>query len=282
MARAQEIDIKKLQSHGKGKMPNDPKLWGISLRQLRHLRSAILHFFKNADGNILDPHMYDINNGVVKPWTKDLSLSLSVLYNRLLPDGGRPANIFISHSWCESFLSLLATLETAVGAQKALALDDCAWICTFAIYQNMTPEEIAENIASPPDSPFARVLRNAEEVAIVFNDRVSLYSRVWCVYEAFLSLSTGKPVRAVGLPPAWNEAAILVSVLKDSSRSNAITDFCSKHPISVEGAEASVPDDKVAIMSAVAGQEQEVNQKTNCFQEWALKDIIMGEFFKLN
>lgn len=232
-------------------------------------------FFRDTKGTF-DANMYQVNLSYVKPLTKDLDISLALLYNRKV--GGRKATVFISHAWAESFLYFLAVLETGIGTQQPLSLDDYAWICTFGVNQNMTAEDISGAIASPADSPFARVLQSVSEVAVIFNDRVNLYSRVWCVFEAFVALEQGKLVRCLGLPPNWRDAVVGILVSPEHEWVQRITGFCEKHKMNVLDATASVLEDKIAILEALQGQEDQVNDRTNCLQEWALKDIIVGQF----
>uniref|UniRef100_A0A7S2QDU3 Uncharacterized protein n=1 Tax=Zooxanthella nutricula TaxID=1333877 RepID=A0A7S2QDU3_9DINO len=263
---------------GPGEMPQNPANWGITLRQLQHLRAHMCKdgYFKR-DGKLFDPSMYDVNVDYVKPLTDGLNMSLSVLYNRDLPEGGSRAKIFISHAWAESFLLFVATLETAIGSQNPIALGDTLWICTFGVYQNMTSEQIAAAIAEPQDSPFAQVLDVVDECIVVFNDLLNIYARVWCVYEAHLALHWDKVVRCIGLPPSWQDAVEhILQTPEDQWKAN-ISEFCRARALCVADAEASNPDDHKAIMTQIEGKHEEINNRTSCLAEWALKDLIVGE-----
>jgi len=277
--RAAQIDLK-LAARSKGTMPDDPCLWGISLRQLQHFRALVYAAggFRNKDGSFRDLNMYDLCTEFVKPYTVGSGVSLAVLYNKHMPRKGRLANVFVSHSWGESFLSFVSYLESGVGGQTPLTLDDVAWICTFSVCQNQTPEQIAAAISSPMDSPFAQVLAKVDEVAVTFNESVSLYSRVWCVYEAFLALEWGKLVRALGLPPRWGDVTAAVRDLPEEEWDRVIHEFCGKYPINVQEAQASLESDRKNIMEELAGEEDQVNERVNCLRMWALTDIVNGQF----
>jgi len=277
--RVADVDLQELKRKGPGEMPANPAYWGITVRQLQHLRAHMCRdgYFKR-DGKFFDPSMYDINTDYVKPLTDGLNISLAVLYNRDLPEGGSRAKIFISHAWAESFLIFLATLETAIGSQNPIALSDTLWICTFGVYQNMTSEQIANAIAQPEDSPFAQVLSTVDECIVVFNDRVNIYSRVWCVYEAHLALDWDKIVRCIGLPPNWQDAVGQILVTPEDQWKQNIHSFCQSRAMKVAEAQASNPNDLRAIMSQIDGKHDKVDGKTNCLAEWALKDLIVGEF----
>eukprot|EP00927_Polykrikos_kofoidii_P035840 TRINITY_DN30351_c0_g1_i1.p1 TRINITY_DN30351_c0_g1~~TRINITY_DN30351_c0_g1_i1.p1 ORF type:complete len:1244 (-),score=164.86 TRINITY_DN30351_c0_g1_i1:251-3424(-) len=275
-----KVDLEMLRSEGPGEMPSDPACWGITLRQLQHLRAYMCKdgYFRR-DGKLFDPSMYDVNVDYVKPLTDGLNISLGVLYNRDLPEGGSRAKIFISHAWGESFLVFLATLETAIGSQNPIALTDTLWVCTFGVYQNMTSEQIAEAIAEPQDSPFAHVLNSVDECIVVFNDRVNIYSRVWCVYEAHLALNWEKSVRCIGLPPNWHDAVRSILQTPESEWKQNVVKFCREHAMNVTDAQASNVNDFNAIMKQIEGRHEEVDRRTNCLAEWALKDLILGGFY---
>lgn len=274
--RAGEIDLKALRDQGPSEMPEDPCFWGIQLSQLQHLRSYMCAdgAFVGEDGNFRDLNMYEVNTKYVKPLTKDLNISVGVLYNRNTRHVGRRANVFISHAWPEPFCGFVASLSSGIGSQTPLALDDVAWVCTFGVYQNMTAEQISAAIASPLDSPFAKVLRKVDQVVVVFNERVSLYTRVWCVYEGFLALDWGKFVRAIGLTPDWQQAAKEICDKPENEWVQDIQLFTEKHKIKVEDAKASVESDKISIMKSIEGKENEVNDRTNILAIWVLRDIL--------
>ena len=97
------------------------------------------------------------------------------------------------------------------GEAGLLDPDTVIWCCALAIDQNA---DITAAIGDegPMNSPFARVLRQADEVLVVHNKAVNLYARVWCVYEMHLALQTqserreaeqgehvGLQIRSVGL-----------------------------------------------------------------------------------
>merc|ERR1712113_520179 len=56
-------------------------------------------------------------------------------------------------------------------------------------------------ISSPLTSPFAIALKSASFMLAVSNRECSIYSRIWCVYEAYLAYSWGKCIFTALLPP---------------------------------------------------------------------------------
>jgi len=116
-----------------GMMPHDPRLWGMSIRQMYEFAveiygspmnilvsaaEVIMYFNENgqeADGrNIPHEHdnlsIYDVVDQYVKPRTKGTGLSLAVLLNKDDTQPTKAADLFLSHSWAEKFSYLVALL----------------------------------------------------------------------------------------------------------------------------------------------------------------------------
>ena len=66
-----------------------------------------------------------------------------------------------------------------------------AWCCMLANPQNL---DIGEMLQTPSDSPFAVALRASKIVLVVPNRHRSVYTRLWCGYEAFLAQEEGKTI----------------------------------------------------------------------------------------
>lgn len=117
------------------------------------------------------------------------------------------------------------------------------WICSLGIEQNGSIEDqLGKDIR---ESPFARVLSNPS-VACCFavqNDRLDMYTRVWCVYECYLS----------------------AEVLKKKVVPIAHSDTGGS--VDIREAEASKPGDKKKIMAAIAGHEEHVNMAVQIIKE---------------
>lgn len=71
---------------------------------------------------------------------------------------------------------------------------------SLVIRSNPQNLDIGELIASPQDSPFAKCLRNSRQMLVIPNAKGSIYTRIWCVYEAFLAYSWGKPIKTARAP----------------------------------------------------------------------------------
>lgn len=266
------------QTKRSGTMPPSPVEWGMSLRQIQHFRDYLqLKGAFDADGKFRKepPNMYELCTRFIKPMTNGTGLSLALLYN----PQPRPANIFISHSWAEGFLAFVANLESgAGGSQRPLRKDDVAWICTFAVNQNANiSEELGSN---PEESPFAKVMREALEVVVVFNDTVDLYSRVWCCFEMFLALEWQKDVRAVGAPVGWTEVVNNVRRMHETQdKVRAIENLGQKHPVNIQAAKASMQRDKDEIMQDIQSRGAEtfgrINSRITVLRQRAWEDLLL-------
>lgn len=93
-------------------------------------------------------------------------------------------DLFISHAWKEGFYEFIDKVLASwpPGATGA-------WICAYANPQNL---DIGNLIAHPKDSPFALALKEADYVMVVANRQLSIYSRMWCGYEAYLAYDQNK------------------------------------------------------------------------------------------
>lgn len=210
-------------------MPNAPHLWGLTVQQLYDFALEVYadgNFKRDEedlqDGLIVaiseaifpDPSnappltMYDVVTRFVKPKCSGTNLGLGALLNR---DKLKRATVFVSHSWAENFAyfvyiisrKLIGTLNMGTtkmtpekdaqllgfGEAGLLDPDTVIWCCALAIDQNADITAVIGD-EGPMNSPFARVLQQADEVLVVHNKAVNLYARVWCVYEMYLALQT--------------------------------------------------------------------------------------------
>ena len=63
------------------------------------------------------------------------------------------------------------------------------------------------------DSPFACALRVADSVLVVPNSTCSIYSRLWCVFEAKLAIDLGKTIMLPSTVPWWRGLSFMVPVI---------------------------------------------------------------------
>ncbi|CAE7352535.1 unnamed protein product [Symbiodinium natans] len=96
------------------------------------------------------------------------------------PDG-LLCQVFISHAWAEGLFELGDLVWRAWPRLQGIRNMYC---CLLANPQNL---DIGQLLSGPPkQSPFARAMRSASHVLVIPNETVSIYTRLWCVYEAYL------------------------------------------------------------------------------------------------
>ena len=101
------------------------------------------------------------------------------------PDG-LPCDVFITHAWAEGIYEFVdKVVETWPPGGRA------AYVCFLSNPQNL---DICDLISTPEESPFAKALDSCKHVLAVPNRTFSIYSRLWCVYEAFLAYTWNKPI----------------------------------------------------------------------------------------
>jgi len=85
-----------------------------------------------------------------------------------------------------------------------------AYCCFLSNPQNL---DIGGIISQPSESPFALALRSAECLLVVPNKTCSIYTRIWCVYEAFLAHSDQTPIFTATSPHRGLRHRVLVTTV---------------------------------------------------------------------
>ena len=67
--------------------------------------------------------------------------------------------------------------------------------------------DIAALLQSPSSSPFALALQSSKYMLVVPNRHKSVYTRLWCGYEAYLAFQSNKIIRTA-TPPIWREVLL--------------------------------------------------------------------------
>lgn len=129
------------------------------------------------------PTIYTITDQLVKPITAQAGgMSWALMRH---PEGLK-CDLFITHAWQEGIFEFI----DKVLASWPRGLKH-AWCCMLGLPQNL---DISELIATPSSSPFAHALAFAPCMLVVPNHTGSIYTRLWCVYEAFLAYQWDKVV----------------------------------------------------------------------------------------
>eukprot|EP00928_Gymnodinium_smaydae_P066036 TRINITY_DN4908_c0_g4_i1.p1 TRINITY_DN4908_c0_g4~~TRINITY_DN4908_c0_g4_i1.p1 ORF type:complete len:562 (-),score=54.15 TRINITY_DN4908_c0_g4_i1:293-1978(-) len=169
--------------------------WGVTKQDLLDLRGQVRAAIATnkivpTDRDLFDPNddaigptMYTVVDQFIKPVTAHAGgMSWALMRN---PKGVQ-CDIFITHAWREGIFEFI---------DKALVSwplrCEGAYCCMLSNPQNAN---ISELIGTPEQSPFATALKFAKYVLVVPNCHLSLYNRLWCVYEAFLASRWNKTI----------------------------------------------------------------------------------------
>jgi hypothetical protein len=177
-----------------------PERWCVTREDFRFLREEIQAAVRNEEiipipvdpltgrGDLFDrednvggPSMYNVVDSYVKPLTDTAGkMSWALLRHPM----GLSCDLFITHCWAEGAYELIDKVLASWPRGK-----HHAWCCILANPQNL---DIGHLIGQPSLSPFALALKSATHMMVVPNTKCSNYSRIWCVYEAYLAYSQDK------------------------------------------------------------------------------------------
>eukprot|EP00931_Biecheleriopsis_adriatica_P055957 TRINITY_DN33175_c0_g1_i2.p1 TRINITY_DN33175_c0_g1~~TRINITY_DN33175_c0_g1_i2.p1 ORF type:complete len:613 (+),score=63.18 TRINITY_DN33175_c0_g1_i2:39-1841(+) len=175
--------------------------WCVTFRDLVFLRDCLQKAV--ADGEIqpserdqfvtndneVGPNMYTVCGQYIKPLTQKAgNMSWALMRH---PEG-IPCDLFITHAWIEGMYEFIdKALNSWPSGKKA------CYICLLSNPQNL---DISSLISSPRNSPFALCLGTSTHMLVIPNRCVSIYSRLWCVYEAFLAYQHEKVIFTAAPP----------------------------------------------------------------------------------
>mmetsp|Transcript_63452 Transcript_63452/g.206104 ORF Transcript_63452/g.206104 Transcript_63452/m.206104 type:complete len:484 (+) Transcript_63452:279-1730(+) len=110
----------------------------------------------------------------------------------MLHPEGLECDLFVSHCWDEGIYEFIdkVLLSWPRSARHV-------YCCMLSNPQNL---DIGSLLSTPRFSPFARALMRADYVLVVPNERCSIYTRIWCIYEAFLAYESNKLIYTAMTP----------------------------------------------------------------------------------
>lgn len=251
----------------------DGQYWGITYDDWGQFMAVVNKFY--VDGRIMNaqigqprhnpnfhdadigPNFYQVVNHVVKPITAaSRGLSWALMCH---PTGLRRADVFVSHSWSEGIWEFDRCLRLWWVAHK----DSIVWCCCLANPQAWPARRLEALIGDgdPQRSPFGKALcAMPERMLLIPNRQVSIYSRLWCVYEAFLAMELGIPVRLLIDPPEYNSDEMTANRFQHMVRMEALRAHrCIEVP-SVTRATCSVVSDERKIRAAIQGHEDRIDE----------------------
>jgi len=172
-----------------------PGKWCITPTDLRHFGTLVKRAVKRGSiipttqdpfdptDHKVGPNIHTVTEQFIKPLTAKVG---DVSYALMLHPEGLQCDLFVTHCWCEG---LYEFIDKVLHSWPSDALS--AYCCMLSNPQNL---DISMLISDPKQSPFAAALRLAKYMLVVPNGKISIYTRVWCIYEAFLAYSWGKHI----------------------------------------------------------------------------------------
>mmetsp|Transcript_101019 Transcript_101019/g.290697 ORF Transcript_101019/g.290697 Transcript_101019/m.290697 type:complete len:567 (+) Transcript_101019:59-1759(+) len=147
------------------------------------------------------PNIYTVTAQLIKPVTARCGNASWAL---MLHPEGLLCDLFITHAWSEGAFEFV---DKVLHSWPRRARN--AYCCMLSNPQNL---DITSLVRDPLSSPFAIALRAAKIMLVVPNDAGSIYTRIWCVYEAFLSQSWNKPIFTATspIPGLWRYVGALM------------------------------------------------------------------------
>ncbi|CAK9021072.1 Uncharacterized protein SCF082_LOCUS15178 [Durusdinium trenchii] len=175
--------------------------WCVTLADLQQFKRLVFQAVRKgvikpterdqflASDTRVGPSVYTVVDQFVKPMTRAAG---NVSWALMKHPEGLLCDVFITHAWAEGIYEFVDKV-TQSWPRGATA----AYVCFLSYPQNL---DISDLIQSPRESPFARALGSSRLVIAVPNHVCSIYSYIWCVYEAFLAFIWDKRIRAAKSP----------------------------------------------------------------------------------
>eukprot|EP00929_Paragymnodinium_shiwhaense_P100926 TRINITY_DN6361_c0_g5_i1.p1 TRINITY_DN6361_c0_g5~~TRINITY_DN6361_c0_g5_i1.p1 ORF type:complete len:621 (-),score=73.85 TRINITY_DN6361_c0_g5_i1:218-2080(-) len=142
------------------------------------------------DDPTIGPNIYAVCTHFIKPRTLEAG---GVSWALMKHPQGLPCDVFVTHSWYEGVFEFVDKLE---GLWPA---DAKHLYCCFL--SNPQHGDISAMLGkSAVKSPFAVALATSRYLLVVPNCQQSIYTRLWCVFEAHLALQLGLQIRLPSRP----------------------------------------------------------------------------------
>ncbi|OLQ11953.1 hypothetical protein AK812_SmicGene4206 [Symbiodinium microadriaticum] len=160
----------------------------VRLDLARRFASAAEQIFPRTDrfvpsDDLYGPNIYTVNKQYIMPVTVEAG---KVSWALMRHPEGLDCDVFISHAWQEGVFEFLSKVLHSWPAGSRHV-----WCCMLANPQNL---DISSFLQSPSNSPFAQALKASSCVLVVPNRHCSIYTRLWCGYEAYIAHEEGKVI----------------------------------------------------------------------------------------
>jgi len=152
------------------------------------------------DDDTIGPSMYQINDQVIKPLTRDGSLDFpGVSWALKCKPSGQLTTIFVTHAWIEGVWEFERNLREAWPVGKGPNGEEhAAYICFLSNPQNLDIGSLLEEVET---SPFKLALSGMPSPGLFIvsaNQACPLHERIWCVAEMFWASEQGRPIVLAG------------------------------------------------------------------------------------
>lgn len=131
-------------------------------------------FITSDPKRVYGPSVHTVNADVIKPVTAKAG---NVSWALMLHPTGLRCDLFITHCWREGIYEFIRKVLHSWPRNARHA-----YCCMLSNPQNL---DIGGLVEAPKDSPFAHALHCSSFMLVVPNHHCSIYSRIWCAYEAF-------------------------------------------------------------------------------------------------
>jgi len=189
--------------------------WTVTRQDIQNLRHAVRSGVRDGSIRPTECDTFDVLDNkhgpcihtVVAQFIKPVTYiagdqSWALMRN---PSGSK-CDLFVTHGWAEGIYEFIDKVLNSWprGAKHA-------YCCMLSNPQNLDIEDL---IASPSESPFALALASATHMLVVPNRIESIYTRIWCAYEAFLGYKWHKVIVVASSPiDFFRVQLLLISML---------------------------------------------------------------------
>jgi len=178
----------------------------------------------------IGPCVHTICHQLIKPLTAEAG---GMSWALMLHPDGLECDVFVTHGWAEGIYEFL---DKVLNSWPKAAQN--AYCCMLSNPQNL---DISDLIASPGESPFAKALACSSHMLVVPNQAGSIYSRVWCAYEAFLGYKQEKIIFMATPPIQQQKRKVLGTLFVSAATFVIVTMTCLL--VGFEVASDASPDD---------------------------------------
>eukprot|EP00931_Biecheleriopsis_adriatica_P074261 TRINITY_DN48361_c0_g1_i1.p1 TRINITY_DN48361_c0_g1~~TRINITY_DN48361_c0_g1_i1.p1 ORF type:complete len:826 (-),score=149.19 TRINITY_DN48361_c0_g1_i1:15-2492(-) len=149
------------------------------------LGTAEVHWSEDAEVEWESINMYFLGSHFLKPLTAHHCCS----FTELVAAGPQPPQWFVSHWWGTPFQQTHSLLNFHA-LRRELPVSTAYWICTFANNQH----DLSGLAGSLLQTPFVKAILSKQCMGTLtlFDNKVTTFTRIWCVLENFVSTTLAK------------------------------------------------------------------------------------------